>query len=207
MGVDLSVYRAAIWIFYVTTHRTVKQLNMFLNLSSKLYCTLAAFALLFVRSFIKNDSSTAYILILLLICYRLILLLIYMDIHSSPGSSSSDSNGTSLDKFYLNACSIRNKLEDIYSIADEYHILCFPETHEDQSIDWSSLFLEGFGLPICKDRSGHGGGVMIYISDLLVYNRWTYLEDLRLEAIWIEIPLKSQRVLICCSYRSDWMYR
>ena len=114
-----------------------------------------------------------------------------MDIHPNSGPASSDSNGTSLDIFHLNARSIRNKLEDIYSIAEEYHILCFSETHLDQSIDSSSLVLEGFGLPIRKDRSQHGGGVMIYISDVLVYKRRTELEDPRLEAIWIEITLKS----------------
>ena len=117
-----------------------------------------------------------------------------MDIHPSPGPASSDSNGTSLDipVFHLNARSIRHKLEDIYSIAEEYHILCFSETHLDQSTDSSSLFFEGFGLPIHKDKSQHGGGVMIYISDLLVHKRRTELEDPRLEAIWIEITLKSQ---------------
>ena len=56
-------------------------------------------------------------------------------------------------------------------------ILCFSETHLDESIDSSSLVLEGFGLPIRKDRSQHGGGVMIYISDLLVSKRRTDLED------------------------------
>ena len=114
-----------------------------------------------------------------------------MDIHPNPGPASSDSTGASLDTFPLNARSIRNKLEDIYSIAEEYHILCFSETHLDQSIDSSSLVLEGFGLPIRKDRSQHGGGVTIYISDLLVYERRTNLEDARFEAIWIEITLKS----------------
>ena len=126
-----------------------------------------------------------------------------MGIHPNPGPAASDSNGTSLDIFHSNARSIINKLEDIYSIAEEYHILCFSETHLDQSIDSSSLVLEGFELPIRKDRSQYGGGVMIYISDLLVYKRRTDLEDPRFEAIWIEIPLKSQSVLICCSYRND----
>ena len=103
----------------------------------------------------------------------------------------------------LNARSIRNKLEHIYTIAEEYHILCSSETHLDKSIDSSSLILEGFGLPVRKDRSQHDGSVMIYISDLLVYERRTDLEDPRLEAIWVEITLKSHSVLICCSYRSD----
>ena len=56
-----------------------------------------------------------------------------MDKHPNPGPASSDSNGTSLDIFHLNARSIRNKLEDIYSIAEEYHKLCFSETHLDQA--------------------------------------------------------------------------
>ena len=79
----------------------------------------------------------------------------------------------------------------------------FSETHLDQSIDSSSMVLEGFGLPIRKGRSQHGVDVMIFISYLLVYKRRTDLEDPRLEAIWIEITLKHS-VLICCSYP---MYR
>ena len=109
------------------------------------------------------------------------LLLICMDIHSNPGPVTSDPNGTSLDIFYLTARSIRNKLNDIYTTPDEHHILCFSEIHLDQSIASSSLVLDGFGLPVRKDRSQHGGGVMIYVSDLLF---------MKIEQIWGNRVLK-----------------
>ena len=94
----------------------------------------------------------------------------WTDIHSNPGPVTSDPNGTSLDIFYLNARSIRNKLDDIYTTPDEHHILCLSETRLDQSIDSASSVLGGFGLPIRKDRSQHGWGVMIYVSDVLFMN-------------------------------------
>ena len=125
-----------------------------------------------------------------------------MDIHPNPGPNSTDTI-CSLDIMHLNARSIRNKIDFISNLSDSYQILCFSETHLDDSVDSSSLQIDGFDMPLRNDRSQHGGGVMMYLSNLLSYKRRTDLENQRIETIWTEVKLKSQTVLICCFYRSD----
>ena len=124
-----------------------------------------------------------------------------MDVHPHPGPIITDIH--SLDIFHLNSRSIRHKLDNIYDVADDFHVLCFSETHLDPSIGTDALELEGFDTPLRKDRSQHGGGVMVYISNSLKYERHEEFEDPRLESIWLEVKLKMQNILICCFYRSD----
>ena len=54
-----------------------------------------------------------------------------MDIQPNPDPYNSEI--TTLDIFHLNTRSVRNKLERIYDIADNYHIICFSETHLELS--------------------------------------------------------------------------
>ena len=44
---------------------------------------------------------------------------------------------------------------------------------------------------------------MIYVSSFLNYKVRTDLENRRIETLWVELKLKSQTILICCYYRSD----
>ena len=191
MGIDLTIYRAAIGSFYANTHRRLNLPKSYFNIKFHTACVFATFALLFVRYFIKNDTYTAYRLILLLIC---------MDVHLHPGRTITDIH--SLDIIQLNSRSIRHKLDNIYDVADDFYFLCFSETHLDPSIGRDTLELEGFDTQLRKDRSQHGGGVMVYIFHSLKYERHEEFEDHRLKSIWIEVKLKMQNILICCFYRS-----
>ncbi|MEW8548488.1 MAG: reverse transcriptase family protein [Candidatus Thiodiazotropha sp.] len=105
--------------------------------------------------------------------------------------------------FHLNTRSVRNKLDYISDITDSFNILCFSETHLDNSIQSEALMIYGYDTPIRKDRTCNGGGVMVYVSNLLRYKRREDLEDPILETIWIEIKLRSFNILLCCFYRSD----
>ena len=44
---------------------------------------------------------------------------------------------------------------------------------------------------------------MIYVSSLLNCKVRTYLENRRIETLWVELKLKSQIIFICCYYRSE----
>ena len=101
----------------------------------------------------------------------------------NPGPNMTDVRA--LDIFHPNTRSIRNKTEYINNIVDDYHILCFSETHLDDSVDSASIQFQGFDSPLRKDRSR---------NDLV---------SQRLETIWVEVNLKSFTVLVCCFYRSD----
>ena len=52
-----------------------------------------------------------------------------------------------------------------------HEILCFRETHLDNTVDADSLRIEGYDEPLRKDRMLNGGGVMVYISSSLIYKR------------------------------------
>lgn len=195
MGVDIETYRAAIGIFYTSSHKSLKLPMKVINFNLRFhfYCTLGIFAMLLLGCYLKNDKFTFYKIILLMIC---------MDVHPNPGPNSTSTICT-LDIMHLNTRSIRNKINYISNLSDSYQILCFSETHLDDSVDTSSLKLDGFDMPIRRDRTHNGGGVMIYLSSMLSYKRRPDLENQRLEIIWTEVKLKSQILLICCFYRSD----
>ena len=93
------------------------------------------FILLFWRNFVNNDEYFFYKDILLLAC---------MDIEMNPGPKMTDIRA--LDIFNLNTRSIRNKIEYIKNIVDDYHILCFSETHLDDSVDSTSIQFQGRAL-------------------------------------------------------------
>lgn len=97
-----------------------------------------------------------------------------MDIEVNPGSGKEHINAS--DIFHLNRRSIRNKIGYLNDIAHEFRILCFTETHLDNSIDSTSLKLQSFDSPIRKDQTHNGGGIMIYMSSLSWHNRRKDLE-------------------------------
>ena len=52
-----------------------------------------------------------------------------------------------------------------------------------------------------RDRDRRGGGVAVYVSEDVKSVRRQDLEDVEIEALWIEVRLKGLRVLICNVYR------
>ena len=83
MGIDIISYRAAIGNFYAVTHRRLSLHVFKINMSFQIYCASYTFWLLGLMSYLKNDEFSLYRLILLIMC---------MDIHSNPGPSSTDIN-------------------------------------------------------------------------------------------------------------------
>ena len=181
MGIEVTQYRAAIVVFHIITHRMINFPKLFINFRLQVHCAFAAFAFLTLCCFFKNDRYMTYKLTSLLMC---------MDVHPNPGPTPSDNS--SLDILHLNTRSIRYKIEYLSDLSESYHIPCFSETHLDANVDTSSLAIEGFDTPTRKDRSRNGGGIMVYVSELLKYKRGEDLENNRFETIWMEVNLKSK---------------
>ena len=123
MGVDITTYRAAIGIFYSATHGSLSlpKYAIRFNFTFKLCCALSTFVLLALGGFLKHDKFTFYKIILLMIC---------MDIHPNPGPNNIDTIHT-LDILHLNTRSIRNKMNSISDLSESYQNLYFCETHLD----------------------------------------------------------------------------
>ena len=89
---------AAIGAFYAVTHKLIRASELKFNLLFQLYCAINICCILSLRCVIKNDEFNLYRLILLIIC---------MDIHLNPGPASDTIN--SPDILHLNIRSNRNK--------------------------------------------------------------------------------------------------
>ena len=194
MGNTVESYRAAIGTFYSVTHRFLGRKSTCFNFNVRryIYFTFNVLCLLSMACFVKNDKFRFYRLLILLIC---------MDIEENPGPESEGIY--SLDILHLNTRSIRNKLEYLSNLVEFFHIACFSETHLDRDVDSNNLILTGFDESIRNDRNSNGGGVMVYMSSQLKYSRRQDLENPHIETIWLEIQLKNMNLLLCCLYRSD----
>ena len=65
------------------------------------------------------------------------------------------------------------------------------------------MILEEFDEPLRKGRTRNGGGILVYLTNLLKYDRRHDLETPLIETIWVEIKLKDKNLLLCGLYRSD----
>ena len=71
----------------------------------------------------------------------------------------------------------------------------------DHNIKNDDIFIEGYHKePFRKDRNSSGGGVIVYISDLLQAKRRSNL-DFEGEVIWVEIEFPLYKLLVCVVYR------
>ena len=122
-----------------------------------------------------------------------------MDIHPNPGPIENDKI---LSIFHLNIRSLRHKLSYLCDVASEYDIVCISESHLDDTVHSNDIILDGFCVnPFRKDRTSHGGGLVIYISDKLYVKRQPHLEIANLEMIWLEVVFPMYSFLVCCVYR------
>ena len=82
LGVELVIYRTAIGLFHGATHRSLNLLRSVFNFRLQFQSASAAFVLYFPALFLRKtkDEFTFYRIVLLLMC---------MDVHSNPGPSTS----------------------------------------------------------------------------------------------------------------------
>ena len=134
----------------------------------------------------------------ILFAYTVISLLLLMcgDIKTNPGPTISHC----ISIIHSNIRSIRHKTNFIKDNLLDFDILCFTETHLDASIEDSSLVLsDDYCLPYRKDRTNHGGGILVYHHKHLLTQRMSDPEIFWHESIWIKIKQK-QTVFIGVFY-------
>ena len=84
-----------------------------------------------------------------------------------------------------------------------YDVLVFTESWLKPEIKNDDLLIDNFLPPFRFDRCNRpGGGVIIYVRDTLTCKRRTDLELQNLEAVWIEIVVKTKKILIGGFYRA-----
>ena len=130
------------------------------------------------------------------------LLSISGDIHPNPGPEQN------VKVCHINARSILtvNRLDLIkhfLSIQGNADILCVSETHLDANISDRTIEISGYTL-YRNDRSRKGGGVAIYVTDMLPSIRKINLET-DIEMLLVEVEFRHRHILIGVYYRPPGM--
>ena len=106
---------------------------------------------------------------------------------------------------YLNVSSIRNKFDIMKPmLLDDTDILMVTETKLDDSFPVLQFNFEGFSTPFRLNRNKYGGGIILYIHSYIIASKltsFTFPNDI--EEFFIEINLKGNKWLICCSYNPN----
>ena len=101
--------------------------------------------------------------------------------------------------------SIRNKFETLVSlVTSDIDILMISETKIDESFPLSQFMIDGFSMPYRRDRNAHGGGILVYFRNNIT-SKLLKIENLPsdIEAIFIEMNIKSKKWLLCCTYNPN----
>ena len=186
-----------------------------------------AFKNIHLRNNCKKITSPNCNIQFTLICIRILfnacfllwiflLMMLHGDIHPNPGPdsvSSENPNGISsitpqdilsnhLSIFHYNVQSLLPKLDLIRAESESYDIAVFSETWLKPNTTDAEIALQNFLPPFRTDRRDRpGGGVAIYIRDTLLCKRRKDLEINGLEAVWVEVTIKSKKVIVGGIYR------
>ena len=102
----------------------------------------------------------------------------------------------------LNICHHLNKKDEIELLLSEKRsvdILGLCETFLNNDIPDELISIDGFNFER-KDRKGKsGGGILVYISQLLNYKRREDIESGEIETIWLELLIPNSKSLLYCS--------
>ena len=113
-----------------------------------------------------------------------------------------DQNGTKI--LHKNVRNLYTNLVHVTSLLNFYkHIDIFTLTETHITQEPKKLFeIPGYTFVSRSRRTGKGGGVGMYISNDIRYDRRLDLENDKIECIWIEVLCKSSKnFLVCCMYR------
>ena len=111
--------------------------------------------------------------------------------------SSTTESVRPLNLFLANTRSIKGKTTELQFLTTDFDIICLTETHLDETIANSSILSTATRTVLRRDRSIHGGGVLIAVSDALqpkVIDLSMYKE----EVLAVRIQ---PNTIVCCYYR------
>ena len=200
MNVSLDQWRISIGLFHGATSVGIFNKRYYMSFLSTINYIIILFKFIqqalfmnlnisILRDFLQNCHFALIISILLLLA---------SDIEQNPGPPNFLSD---LSVLHLNIRSIRNKMEYIIDNFLDFDILCFSETHLDTQIATESLLLsDSFDIPYRKDRTNHGGGLLVYLNSELIHHRRHDLEMFCEESVWVEIKMNNFSYLLGLFY-------
>ena len=101
---------------------------------------------------------------------------------------------------HLNINSLRNKFEFLVDqIKGKVDLLMVSETKLDENFPQGQFKISGFSRPFKLDRNSNGGGIILFVREDIPA-KLIFTEVSPTEGFYVEINLRKQKWLICCSY-------
>lgn len=168
-----------------------------------------------ISSIVSYQTVASSIILIVFIWWKCLILNQSGDVHPNPGPSSissvSDSDISScsfeylsgmFSVFHVNIQSLKPKLDVLEQEVQPYDVVILTETWLNNTVQNSSLVMQNFAEPHRLDRPDRiGGGVAVYVHESLTSKRRHDLEIAHLEAIWVEVKIKSRTILVGGFYR------
>ena len=195
MGNDLNQWRCSIGLF----HNRLSVFSESFTITTKVSYWFYVIFLNILKLCIRGFSSVRNSFLNLQLCVVLLLLLLQAgDIETNPGPISNDH---SLSIVHCNIRSIRQKLEHVRDSFLDFDILCFTETHLDLAVSDEFLFLsDSHDAFYRKDRTNHGGGILVYLAKNIIHSRLPGLETFCPESVWVSVNVNKEKYLIGTFY-------
>ena len=117
-----------------------------------------------------------------------------------------DINNVNIIHYNINSITVDGRIDQLtdYCKLLGIDILVITESKLDETIPNNLLIIPGYHEPLRRDRpinGRHGGGVLIYIADHLLFEQKTSLQSEHFEHIWADIKFANQTFAVNALYR------
>ena len=117
-----------------------------------------------------------------------------------------DINNFNIVHFNINSITADGRLDQLSDICKvlSLDVLIITESKLDQTIPSNLIMIPGYHEPVRRDRITNGrsgGGVLIYISEQLVYQHKIELQSNHFEHIWVDLKVNNVKFAINALYR------
>ena len=112
-------------------------------------------------------------------------------------------NNFKIFHYNINSILAPDRLEQLTDICKtlQIDVLILSESKLDQTIPSNLISLPGYYEPIRHDRNRHGGGVIMYIADYLIYQHHPELQSEYFEHLWVDVRVNEKIFAINGLYR------
>ena len=120
------------------------------------------------------------------------------------------SNGSTINEddfkvvhYNINSITAEGRLEELNVVTStlKVDVLICTESKLSQTIPSNIIQITGFHEPLRHDRTRHGGGCIVYISERLTFNHKTDFQSQKYEHIWADIRVNNKIYAINAFYR------
>ena len=112
--------------------------------------------------------------------------------------------GKGLKVFILNVCTFYRRLDEIrnHIVSSNVDIIGFSESRLNNNISDSEVETDGYKVNRCDRKERTGGGLTVYVRDILSVTRCHLVEDDKIESVWLELSnVNSKPTFIGFIYR------